>query len=125
MRSTQRVTRGFSMGGDDETGEKKAPRRVRTRQQIMSGEGKRPPAKVELKLLAGNPFNPRDELTEIEETAESLRAKGQNSPSRWYGVRPSWAPTPARKASSARKLSTSFSTATGVWRLPSSRALPS
>jgi ParB family chromosome partitioning protein len=68
------------MGEDDETGEKKAPRRVRTRQQIMSGEGKRPPAKVELKLLAGNPFNPRDELTEIEETADSLRAKGQIQP---------------------------------------------
>ncbi|MEV7082437.1 ParB/RepB/Spo0J family partition protein [Streptomyces sp. NPDC093516] len=76
----QRVTRGFSMGEEGETGEKKAPRRVRTRQQIMNGEGKRPPAKVELKLLAGNPFNPRDELTEIEETAESLRAKGQIQP---------------------------------------------
>ncbi|MFG3275983.1 ParB/RepB/Spo0J family partition protein [Streptomyces luteogriseus] len=75
MRSTQRVTRGFSMGEDGEAGEKKEPRRVRTRQQIMSGEGKRPPAKVELKLLAGNPFNPREELTEIEETAESLRIK--------------------------------------------------
>ncbi|MEU1853732.1 ParB/RepB/Spo0J family partition protein [Streptomyces sp. NPDC019990] len=76
----QRVTRGFSMGEDEEAGEKRAPRRVRTRQQIMSGEGKRPPAKVELKLLAGNPFNPRDELTELEETAESLRAKGQIQP---------------------------------------------
>ena len=75
MRSTQRVTRGFSMGEDGEAGEKKEPRRVRTRAQIMSGEGKRPPAKVELKLLAGNPFNPREELTEIEETAESLRVK--------------------------------------------------
>ncbi|MFD5914863.1 ParB/RepB/Spo0J family partition protein [Streptomyces massasporeus] len=74
MRSTERVTRGFSMGEDGEA-EKKAPRRVRTRQQIMSGEGKRPPAKVDLKLLAGNPFNPREELTEIEETAESLRIK--------------------------------------------------
>jgi ParB family chromosome partitioning protein len=63
------------MGEDGEAGEKKEPRRVRTRQQIMSGEGKRPPAKVELKLLAGNPFNPREELTEIEETAESLRIK--------------------------------------------------
>jgi ParB family chromosome partitioning protein len=63
------------MGEDGEAGEKKERRRVRTRQQIMSGEGKRPPAKVELKLLAGNPFNPREELTEIEETAESLRIK--------------------------------------------------
>jgi ParB family chromosome partitioning protein len=63
------------MGEDGEAGEKKEPRRVRTRAQIMSGEGKRPPAKVELKLLAGNPFNPREELTEIEETAESLRIK--------------------------------------------------
>ncbi|WP_051845407.1 ParB/RepB/Spo0J family partition protein [Streptomyces sp. NRRL S-813] len=75
----QRVTRGFSMD-DDETGAKQPPRRIRTRQQIMNGEGKRPPAKVELKLLAGNPFNPRDELTELEETAESLRAKGQIQP---------------------------------------------
>ncbi|MEU9313413.1 ParB/RepB/Spo0J family partition protein [Streptomyces sp. NPDC048256] len=75
-----RVTRGFSMGEDNGTGEKRAPRRIRTRQQIMNGEGKRPPAAVELKLLAGNPFNPRDELTEIEETAESLLAKGQIQP---------------------------------------------
>jgi ParB family chromosome partitioning protein len=65
---------------EEGSGEKKTPRRIRTRQQIMNGEGKRPPAKVELKLLAGNPFNPRDELTEIEETAESLRAKGQIQP---------------------------------------------
>ncbi|MGC2997239.1 ParB/RepB/Spo0J family partition protein [Streptomyces sp. G35A] len=75
----QRVTRGFSMD-EEGSGEKKTPRRIRTRQQIMNGEGKRPPVKVELKLLAGNPFNPRDELTEIEETAESLRAKGQIQP---------------------------------------------
>jgi ParB family chromosome partitioning protein len=75
----QRVTRGFSMD-EEEGGKKQAPRRIRTRQQIMSGEGKRPPARVELRLLAANPFNPRDELTEIEETAESLRAKGQIQP---------------------------------------------
>ncbi|MGW5497724.1 ParB/RepB/Spo0J family partition protein [Streptomyces olivaceoviridis] len=74
-----RITRGFSMDEED-GGERNAPRRVRTRQQIINGEGKRPPAKVELKLLASNPFNPRDELTEIEETAESLRAKGQIQP---------------------------------------------
>ena len=43
----------------------------------MKGEGKRPPASVELKLLAHNPFNPREELTNVEETADSLRAKGQ------------------------------------------------
>ncbi|MFJ9447880.1 ParB/RepB/Spo0J family partition protein [Kitasatospora sp. NPDC101235] len=76
MTSTQRVTRGFSIGDggqDDSPG----PRRVRTRQQIMNGEGRRPPTSVELKLLAHNPFNPRDELTELEETAESLRQKGQ------------------------------------------------
>ncbi|MDX3523693.1 ParB/RepB/Spo0J family partition protein [Streptomyces scabiei] len=71
----QRVTRGFSMGEEGGTGEKKEPRRIRTRQQIMNGEGKRAPAKVPLELLAGNPFNPRDELTEIEETAESLLVK--------------------------------------------------
>ncbi|MPY36832.1 ParB/RepB/Spo0J family partition protein [Streptomyces adustus] len=75
----QRITRGFSMD-EGEGGVQAAPRRIRTRQQIMSGEGKRPPAAVELKLLAGNPFNPRDELTDIEETAESLQAKGQIQP---------------------------------------------
>ncbi|MFJ7912636.1 ParB/RepB/Spo0J family partition protein [Kitasatospora sp. NPDC096204] len=46
----------------------------------MSGEGRRPPTSVELRLLAHNPFNPRDELTELEETAESLRIKGQIQP---------------------------------------------
>ncbi|MGW7261144.1 ParB/RepB/Spo0J family partition protein [Streptomyces sp. NPDC054834] len=75
----QRVTRGFSMD-EEESGTKPSPRRVRTRQQIMNGEGKRPPAKVELRLLAHNPFNPREELTDIEETADSLRAKGQIQP---------------------------------------------
>ncbi|WP_405649007.1 ParB/RepB/Spo0J family partition protein [Streptomyces uncialis] len=75
----QRVTRGFSI--DDEGQDSKpAPRRVRTRQQIMNGEGKRPPESVELRLLAHNPFNPRDELTELEETAESLKEKGQIQP---------------------------------------------
>jgi ParB family chromosome partitioning protein len=69
---TLRVTRGFSID-DDGQDAKPVPRRVRTRQQIMNGEGRRPPASVELKLLAHNPFNPRDELTEIEETAESLK----------------------------------------------------
>ncbi|MFD7001739.1 ParB/RepB/Spo0J family partition protein [Streptomyces mirabilis] len=76
----QRVTRGFSIAEATPGEEPEAPRRIRTRAQIMNGEGKRPPAKVELKLLAGNPFNPRDELTEIEETADSLRAKGQIQP---------------------------------------------
>ncbi|MFF8908750.1 hypothetical protein [Streptomyces olivaceoviridis] len=63
----ERITRGFGMDEED-GGERKAPRRIRTRQQIMNGEGKRPPAEVELKLLAGNPCTPRarDELTEIE-----------------------------------------------------------
>ncbi|MEV5176852.1 ParB/RepB/Spo0J family partition protein [Streptomyces flaveolus] len=74
-----RITRGFSMDEED-GGERNAPRRVRTRQQIMNGEGKRPPAQVKLTQLASNPFNPRDELTEIEETAESLRVKGQIQP---------------------------------------------
>ncbi|MFL4910768.1 ParB/RepB/Spo0J family partition protein [Streptomyces sp. MMS24-I2-30] len=76
----ERVTRGFNLSEEGDREKKAAPRRIRTRQQIMNGEGKRPPAKVELRLLAGNPFNPRDELTEIEETAESLRAKGQIQP---------------------------------------------
>jgi ParB family chromosome partitioning protein len=79
MTPARRVTRGFSID-EEGSGESPAPRRVRTRSQIMKGEGKRPPAKVELKLLAHNPFNPRDELTEIEETAESLRVKGQIQP---------------------------------------------
>ncbi|MFB7293602.1 ParB/RepB/Spo0J family partition protein [Actinacidiphila glaucinigra] len=77
--SAQRVTRGFSI---DEDGQdtKPAPHRIRTRQQIMNGEGKRPPASVALSVLAHNPFNPRDELTEIEETAASLKEKGQLQP---------------------------------------------
>ncbi|MFF8960780.1 ParB/RepB/Spo0J family partition protein [Streptomyces sp. NPDC014894] len=75
-----RVTRGFSMDDDGREGGKPAPRRVRTRQQIINGEGKRPPASVALKDLAHNPFNPRDELTEIEETAASLTEKGQIQP---------------------------------------------
>ncbi|MGV9942450.1 ParB/RepB/Spo0J family partition protein [Streptomyces sp. NPDC003401] len=76
----KRVTRGFSMDEDGEDSAKPAPRRIRTRQQIMNGEGKRPPARVELALLAHNPFNPREELTNLEETADSLRAKGQIQP---------------------------------------------
>ncbi|WP_431998566.1 ParB/RepB/Spo0J family partition protein [Streptomyces fungicidicus] len=76
---TQRVTRGFSID-EDGSESKPAPRRVRTRQQIMNGEGKRPPAAVPLSLLAHNPLNPRDELTEIEETAASLKEKGQLQP---------------------------------------------
>ncbi|MFE3931301.1 ParB/RepB/Spo0J family partition protein [Streptomyces sp. YIM B13508] len=74
----ERITRGFSV--DDSAGSSPSPRRVRTRQQIMNGEGRRPPAAVALAMLAHNPFNPREELTEIEETAESLQAKGQIQP---------------------------------------------
>lgn len=79
-RPTQRVTRGFNIDEEDGGGGKPVPRRIRTREQIMKGEGKRPPAEVELALLAHNPFNPREELTEIEETAESLRTRGQIQP---------------------------------------------
>jgi ParB family chromosome partitioning protein len=73
---TQRITRGFSIG-DDEQGAMPEPRRVRTRQQIINGEGKRAPASVELKLLAHNPYNPREELAELEDTVASLKEKGQ------------------------------------------------
>ncbi|MFD8525708.1 ParB/RepB/Spo0J family partition protein [Streptomyces capillispiralis] len=75
-----RVTQGFSLEDDGRGAGKPAPRRVRTRQQIINGEGKRPPAAVALKELAHNPFNPREELTEIEETAASLRERGQIQP---------------------------------------------
>ncbi|WP_399554257.1 ParB/RepB/Spo0J family partition protein (plasmid) [Streptomyces anulatus] len=75
-----RVTQGFSLEGDSKDAGRPAPRRVRTRQQIINGEGKRPPATVALKELAHNPFNPREELTEIEETAASLRERGQIQP---------------------------------------------
>ncbi|MER6025723.1 ParB/RepB/Spo0J family partition protein [Streptomyces sp. NPDC001851] len=79
MTYPQEPTRRFSL--DEEVdGERKTPRRIRTHRQIRRGEDKRPPAQVALRLLAGNPFNPRDELTKIEETAESLRAKGQIRP---------------------------------------------
>ncbi|MEU1122004.1 ParB/RepB/Spo0J family partition protein [Streptomyces sp. NPDC005899] len=76
----QRITRGFSMDEDGQDSGKPAPRRVRTRQQIINGEGKRPPAAVPLAQLAHNPFNPREQLTELEETAESLTARGQVQP---------------------------------------------
>ncbi|MFC8645669.1 ParB/RepB/Spo0J family partition protein [[Kitasatospora] papulosa] len=75
-----RVTRGFSMDEDGQDSGKPAPRRVRTRQQIINGEGKRPPASVPLAELAHNPFNPRDELTDIAETADSLKERGQLQP---------------------------------------------
>lgn len=45
--------------------------------ESLDVEDDRPPVAVPLKLLAHNPFNPRLELTEIEETADSLRAAGQ------------------------------------------------
>ncbi|MFJ4126047.1 ParB/RepB/Spo0J family partition protein [[Kitasatospora] papulosa] len=81
MRDKQtRVTRGFSVDEDGQDTGKPAPRRVRTRQQIINGEGKRPPAAVTLAQLAHNPFNPREELTGLEETAESLTARGQVQP---------------------------------------------
>lgn len=75
-----RVTRGFSIEGETTDNTTESPRRVRTRAQIISGEGKRPPAAVKLALLAHNPFNPREELANLTETANSLRAKGQIQP---------------------------------------------
>jgi ParB family chromosome partitioning protein len=77
--TTKRITRGFNIDNDGNDTQP-TPRRVRTRQQIMAGEGKRPPASVELRLLAHNPFNPRAELTEIDETAASLVERGQLQP---------------------------------------------
>ncbi|MBC3844615.1 ParB/RepB/Spo0J family partition protein [Streptacidiphilus sp. 4-A2] len=74
-----RVTRGFETDDDGQPKES-GPRRIRTRTDIMNGEGKRPPAQVELALLAHNPFNPREELTDVAETAESLRVRGQIQP---------------------------------------------
>ncbi|WP_299541749.1 ParB/RepB/Spo0J family partition protein [uncultured Streptomyces sp.] len=68
------------MDEDGHESGKPAPRRVRTRQQIINGEGKRPPASVPLAELAHNPFNPRDELTDIAETADSLKERGQLQP---------------------------------------------
>ncbi|MER5503152.1 ParB/RepB/Spo0J family partition protein [Streptomyces sp. NPDC002561] len=78
--SQERVTRGFTLDEDGQVGGQEAPRRVRTRQQIINGEGKRPPASVPLAELAHNPFNPREEYTDIKETAESLRVRGQIQP---------------------------------------------
>lgn len=75
---SKRVTRGFNVEEGDASSS--PPQRVRTRSQIMSGEGRRPPAAVALAALAHNPYNPREELTDIEETAASLRAKGQIQP---------------------------------------------
>jgi len=77
----KRITRGFSVEDDGAAeGAAPPPRRIRTREQIMKGEGKRPPAAVPLASLAHNPFNPREELTEVAETAESLKVRGQLQP---------------------------------------------
>jgi ParB family chromosome partitioning protein len=38
------------------------------------------PTVLPLSVLCHNPFNPREQLTDLEETAESLRAKGQIQP---------------------------------------------
>jgi ParB family transcriptional regulator, chromosome partitioning protein len=77
----RRVTRGFDVEEDSMDGAgTPQPRRIRTREQIMKGEGKRPPAAVALTALAHNPYNPREELTDVEETAESLRVRGQLQP---------------------------------------------
>ncbi|CAM5294311.1 hypothetical protein GCM10010329_80530 [Streptomyces spiroverticillatus] len=77
---SERVTQGFSID-EEGTDQTPVPRRsVRTREQIMRGEGKRPPASVALSVLAHNPFNPRDELTDIEETGASLKERGQLQP---------------------------------------------
>ncbi|MFI6881129.1 ParB/RepB/Spo0J family partition protein [Streptomyces sp. NPDC050400] len=75
---SERVTQGFTI--DAEAPEQTEPRKVRTRTQILKGEGRRPPAAVKLALLAHNPYNPREELAEVEETAESLRVRGQVQP---------------------------------------------
>ncbi|MFJ7200897.1 MULTISPECIES: ParB/RepB/Spo0J family partition protein [unclassified Streptomyces] len=73
------MTQGFAI--DPEAADlTETPRKVRTRAQIIKGEGRRPPAAVKLNALAHNPFNPREELSEVEETAESLRARGQVQP---------------------------------------------
>lgn len=66
-----RVTTGFSV--DEDT---PAPRRVRTRSEIKEDRG-RVPARVVLAELAHNPFNPRETLTDLQETEASLREKGQ------------------------------------------------
>lgn len=75
----KRVTRGFEI---DDRGEARdpGPRPVRTRQEIMRGVRRTAPCRVELSRLAHNPFNPRDELTAIEEVADSLRVRGQVQP---------------------------------------------
>ncbi|MFF1401063.1 ParB/RepB/Spo0J family partition protein [Streptomyces sp. NPDC058287] len=73
------MTQGFTI--EPEAPEQnEPPRKVRTRTQILKGEGRRPPAAVKLAALSHNPYNPREELSEIEETAESLRVRGQVQP---------------------------------------------
>jgi ParB family transcriptional regulator, chromosome partitioning protein len=69
-----RVTSGFSV--DDDVEVPPPPRRVRTRSEIMNGEG-RAPARVPLAELAHNPYNPREELVDLDETVASLRERGQ------------------------------------------------
>ncbi|MDP9607809.1 ParB/RepB/Spo0J family partition protein [Streptomyces hygroscopicus] len=52
----------------------------RSRELREEREDRRSFAEVILDLLAFNPYNPREELTRIEETAKSLKAKGQLQP---------------------------------------------
>ncbi|RAG85751.1 hypothetical protein DN069_09575 [Streptacidiphilus pinicola] len=75
----KRVTRGFEI---DEHGQARdpGPRPVRTRQEIIKGVRRTAPQRVELSRLAHNPFNPRDQLTGVEEVADSLRVRGQVQP---------------------------------------------
>lgn len=75
----KRVTRGFEIDDQGQTRDP-GPRPVRTRQEIMKGVRRTAAARVELSRLAHNPFNPRDELTAIEEVAHSLRVQGQVQP---------------------------------------------
>ena len=75
----KRVTRGFEIDDQGQTRDP-GPRPVRTRQEIMKGVRRTAAARVELSRLAHNPFNPRDELTSIEEVAHSLRVRGQVQP---------------------------------------------
>lgn len=46
----------------------------------LDTEDERPPAVLALEQLAHNPFNPREALTDVAETAESLRVRGQIQP---------------------------------------------
>lgn len=60
-----------------------------------------PPSEVPIEALAHNPFNLREDLTELDELAQSLVSRASCSPSRSPPAWRSWRPTRVRPTASA------------------------